>query len=84
MRAAQAMSSERVMDRLAINELSEPTQSPFGFHLIQVLERRTDTASTERVRAAARQALRDRRIEEAVQDWLRQVRDRTYVEYRDR
>jgi len=49
-----------------------------------VLERRTDTASPERVRAAARQVLRERRAEEAFQDWLRQQRDRAYVEYRER
>jgi peptidyl-prolyl cis-trans isomerase SurA len=59
-------------------------RTEFGFHLIQVLERRTDVASPERQRQAARMALRERRIEEQTQDWLRQVRDRTYVEYRDR
>jgi len=74
---------ERAMSRLQPGEISEPVRTEFGYHLIQVLERRTDTASPERIRAAARQALRERRIEEAVQDWLRQVRDRAYVEYRD-
>jgi peptidyl-prolyl cis-trans isomerase SurA len=59
-------------------------RTDFGFHLIQVLERRTDVASPERQRQAARLALRERRIEEQTQDWLRQVRDRTYVEYRER
>ena len=73
---------ERVMDRLAINELSEPTQSPFGFHLIQVLERRTQDVSDDRKRMVARQALRERKLDEAYQDWLRQIRDRAYVEYR--
>ncbi len=73
---------ERVMDRLAINELSEPTQSPFGFHLIQVLERRTQDVSDDRMRMVARQALRERKLDEAYQDWLRQIRDRAYVEYR--
>lgn len=74
---------ERAMTALQAGEISEPVRTEFGFHLIQVLERRTDTASPERIRAAARQALRERRIEEAVQDWLRQVRDRAYVEYRE-
>lgn len=73
---------ERAMDRLAINEISEPVQSPFGFHLIQVLERRTQDVSDERKRMAARQALRERKLDEAYQDWLRQIRDRAYVEYR--
>jgi peptidyl-prolyl cis-trans isomerase SurA len=75
---------ERAMNALQPGQISEPVRTEFGFHLIQVIERRTDTASPERVRAAARVALRDRRLEEAVQDWLRQVRDRTYVEYRER
>ena len=73
---------ERAMDRLAINELSQPVQSPFGFHLIQVLERRTQDASAERQRMAVRQILRERKLDEAYQDWLRQIRDRAYVEYR--
>ncbi len=74
---------ERAMGALQPGEVSDPVRTEFGFHLIQVLERRTDAASPERVRQAARQALRERRIEEATQDWLRQVRDRTYVELRD-
>lgn len=75
---------ERAMGALEPGAISEPVRTEFGFHLIQVLERRTDTASPERVRAAARNALRERRVEEGVQDWIRQVRDRAYVEYRDR
>ena len=75
---------ERAMDQLKPGEISEPVRTEFGFHLIEVLERRTDVASPERQRLTARQALRERRIEEQTQDWLRQVRDRTYVEYRDR
>lgn len=73
---------EKAMDALKINQTSEPVQSPFGFHLIQVLERRTEDASAERQRVAARQVLRERKSEEAYQDWLRQMRDRAYVEYR--
>jgi len=57
-------------------------QSPFGFHLIQVLERRTEEASPERRRLVARAALRERKADEAYQDWIRQMRDRAYVEYR--
>lgn len=73
---------ERVMDELKPGEISQPVKSPFGYHLIQVLERRVADVSAERRRLQARQALRERRAEEAFQDWLRQLRDRTYVEIR--
>lgn len=72
---------ELAMNRLKPGEVSEPVKSPFGWHLIQVVERRMDV-SQERVRQSARMALRERRADEAYQDWLRQMRDRAYVEYR--
>ena len=73
---------EQPMDALKPGELSEVVQSPFGMHLIQVMERRERDVSVERQRGAARQALRERKLDEAYQDWLRQLRDRTYVENR--
>ena len=73
---------ERAMDALKINEISGPVQSPFGLHLIQVLERRVDEGSKDRQRMAARMAIRERKADEAYQDWLRQQRDQAYVEYR--
>ena len=73
---------ERAMDELKPGEISQPVKSPFGYHLIQVLERRVADVSIERRRLQARQALRERRVDEAFQDWLRQLRDRTYVEIR--
>ncbi len=73
---------EKSMNALKLNEISPPVQSPFGWHLIQVLERRTEQASSDRARQQARQALRDRKADEAYQDWMRQLRDKTYVEYR--
>lgn len=72
---------EQAMNRLKPGEVGEPVKSPFGWHLIQVLERRIDV-SQERVRQRARAALRERKADEAYQDWLRQMRDRAYVEYR--
>lgn len=73
---------ERAMNALKPGEISEPVESPFGLHLIQVVERKTDDVSPERLRLQARQAIRERKLQEATQEWLRQLRDRTYVEYR--
>ena len=73
---------DRAMDALAINQVSEPIQSQFGFHLIQVLERRTEEPSQDRQRAMARQILRERKSDESYQEWIRQMRDRAYVELR--
>jgi len=73
---------ERAMNALAPGEISQPVKTPFGWHLIQVLERRTADLSAERKRLQARQVLRARKSDEAYQEWLRQLRDRTYVELR--
>ncbi len=73
---------ERAMDALKPGEVSEPVASPFGWHLIQVMERRVDESPAERNRMAARLALRERKSDAAFQEWLRQLRDRTYVELR--
>jgi peptidyl-prolyl cis-trans isomerase SurA len=56
-------------------------QSGFGWHLIQVIERRTADVSIEQKKQQARLAIRGFKSEEAYQDWLRQLRDRAYVEY---
>lgn len=73
---------ERAMTALKPGEISEPVKSSFGWHLIQVIERRTSSVSTERQRLQARVALKERKAEEAYQEWIRQLRDRTYVEMR--
>jgi peptidyl-prolyl cis-trans isomerase SurA len=73
---------ERVMNALRDGEVSQPVQSPFGWHLVQVLERRADELSEDRKKVAARQAIRARKADEAYQDWLRQMRDRAFVENR--
>jgi len=71
---------ERAYQGLKIGEISAPVRSPFGYHLIQVLERRSGDLSPERQRLQARQALRERKSDEAYQEWLRQLRDQSYVE----
>jgi peptidyl-prolyl cis-trans isomerase SurA len=73
---------ERAYQDLKIGEISQPVRTPFGYHLIQVLERRSGDMSPERRRTQARQALRERKADEAYQEWLRQLRDQVYVELR--
>ena len=73
---------ERAYRELKVGEISRPVRTPFGYHLIQVLERRSADMSAERRRLQARMALRERKSEEAYQEWLRQLRDQTYVELR--
>ena len=73
---------EHVMNSLKVGQVSEPFASPFGWHLVQVLGRREAAVSGERKRQEARLILRERKADEAYQEWLRQLRDRAFVEYR--
>ena len=73
---------EREMNQLGIGGVSPVFQSRFGFHIIQVVERRQQAASEERQRQAARQAIRANKSEESYQEWLRQLRDATFIEIR--
>jgi peptidyl-prolyl cis-trans isomerase SurA len=73
---------ERAMVGLAIDEVSAPVRTPFGWHLIQVLERRKQDITQDRRRDQARQAIRQRKSDEQMEEFIRQLRDRTYVEYK--
>jgi peptidyl-prolyl cis-trans isomerase SurA len=70
------------MNELGIGEFSAPVLSPFGWHVIQVLERRKQDMTKEATRLKARQEIRARKSEEAYQDWIREMRDRAFVELR--
>lgn len=73
---------ERAMGALKPGEISAPVRSPFGWHIIQVLERRNEDMSKERLRLMARQALRERKSDEAYQEWVRQLRDQAFIDIR--
>ncbi len=73
---------EKTMKQLNINQISDPIKTPFGWHLIQVLERRSQDMSKESARIQARQQIKMRKSEEAYQDWLQELRDRSFVELR--
>ncbi len=73
---------EKAMNELQDQQISAPVRTQFGWHLIQVLERRSQDMSKEAARLKARQEIRAKKADEAYQDWIRELRDRAYVEIR--
>lgn len=73
---------EREMDALSPGEISQPFESPFGWHILQVTERRQQDTTDELIQLRAKEALRLRKAEEAKQLWLQRLRDEAYIEIR--
>ena len=73
---------EEAMNKLAPNQVSPPVRTSFGWHLIEVLERRKQDVTVDRARTEAQTAIRQRKADEAFQEWVREVRDRAFVEIR--
>ena len=74
---------EEVMMYTEIGEISHPFRSEFGWHILQVLDRRSYDGSEDVKRSKARSAISQRKTDERYQSWLRRLRDEAYVEYRN-
>ncbi|SFD36414.1 peptidylprolyl isomerase [Massilia yuzhufengensis] len=74
---------DSALNSLQPGEMSDVIESPFGYHILRVVERKSEDQSAQKERALARQVLRERKMQEALEDWMRQVRDRAYVEFRE-
>ena len=73
---------EEAMNKLQPGEISQPIKTQYGYHIIQVIDRRQEAMDAERMRYMARQILRQRKLAEATVNWQRELRDRAYVEIR--
>ncbi|EZH82432.1 MAG: peptidylprolyl isomerase [Pseudomonas sp.] len=69
-----------VMNNTASGELSKPFKSPYGWHVLQVMGRRATDSSAQFREQQAANLLRNRKYDEELQAWLRQIRDEAYVE----
>ena len=75
---------EEIMRQTPIGTVSEPFRSEFGLHILQVIDAREYDGTEEVKRAGARRAIREQKMQERQQTWLRSLRDEAYVEYRNK
>lgn len=74
---------EQVMNRLQPGQISDPLVSRFGVHILEVMERRQVAVPEKEQRDLARASLREKRLDEAYERWVEDVRGRAYVELRE-
>lgn len=67
------------MEKLTLKELSQPFKSSFGWHLVEVLDRKAEDNDEVALRQKAREMLQQRKFEEKLQMWARQLQDEAYV-----
>lgn len=72
---------ELALNSLEPGAVSKPVRTQFGYHLIEVLDRRDSDISEERQKAVARQAILRQKLEFRFEEWVRQVRDTTFIKY---
>jgi peptidyl-prolyl cis-trans isomerase SurA len=73
---------EAVLSSLAINEISQPFHTQYGWHIAQLLGRRSQDMSTEERRRKSFEQIRSSKADEETELWLRRLRDEAYVDYR--
>jgi peptidyl-prolyl cis-trans isomerase SurA len=74
---------EEAIKALPVGGISDPVTTRFGLHLVQVVDRRQVTLDNRQLREQARNILREQKFEEAFTEWLRDLRSRSYIEFRD-
>lgn len=82
-RGSMSPELERVVNELTIGDLSQPVRSPEGWHIVEVLERRNYDESREYGRNQAENVLRNRKFDLELQNWLLEIREQAFVEYKD-
>ena len=73
---------EEALNKLAINEISDPVKTQFGWHLIKVEERRKHDDTEQFMKNRAREFIQEQKRGPALDNWLRQIRDEAFVELR--